>query len=208
MKWNPQKPCGSTRDHLEPVDCGLQRREEHAGALCVSSPWSSRDFGMTVLLWPCLWLQSWVYVTRETLVTKIGEIPLLAVKVHLVKVYAGALRDKAPWANSSEYKYKTAGWTHFPESWVTSLLIQAKVSLENWCEGSISCVLLSATAWSVAHQTPPSTGFPRQEYWNGVPLPSPPTLGRRILLPLSYLGSPRELDKGLNSLESWNTIHD
>ena len=29
------------------------------------------------------------------------------------------------------------------------------------------------TAWTVANQAPPSMGFSRQEYWSGVPLPSP-----------------------------------
>ena len=28
--------------------------------------------------------------------------------------------------------------------------------------------------WTVAHQAPPSMGFPRQESWSGVPSPSPP----------------------------------
>ena len=37
---------------------------------------------------------------------------------------------------------------------------------------SPSRVQLSATPWTAAHQTPPSTGFSRQEYWSGVPLPS------------------------------------
>ena len=27
--------------------------------------------------------------------------------------------------------------------------------------------------WTVVHQTPPSMGFSRQEYWNGLPFPSP-----------------------------------
>ena len=35
-----------------------------------------------------------------------------------------------------------------------------------------SCALL-ATPWTAAHQAPPSMGFSRQEYWSGVPLPSP-----------------------------------
>ena len=26
--------------------------------------------------------------------------------------------------------------------------------------------------WTVAHQAPPSTGFSRQEYWSGLPIPS------------------------------------
>ena len=38
---------------------------------------------------------------------------------------------------------------------------------------SLSLVRLLATPWTVAHQAPPSMGFSRQEYWSGVPLPSP-----------------------------------
>ena len=35
------------------------------------------------------------------------------------------------------------------------------------------CVLLFATPWTVAYQAPPSMGFSRQEYWSGLPFPSP-----------------------------------
>ena len=38
---------------------------------------------------------------------------------------------------------------------------------------SLSCVQLLATPWTAAYQAPPSMGFSRQEYWSGVPLPSP-----------------------------------
>ena len=38
---------------------------------------------------------------------------------------------------------------------------------------SPSRVRLLATPWTAAHQAPPSMGFSRQEYWSGVPLPSP-----------------------------------
>ena len=31
----------------------------------------------------------------------------------------------------------------------------------------------SATPWTVAHQAPLSMRFPRQEYWSGLPFPSP-----------------------------------
>ena len=34
-------------------------------------------------------------------------------------------------------------------------------------------VWLLATPWTAAYQAPPSMGFSRQEYWSGVPLPSP-----------------------------------
>ena len=36
-----------------------------------------------------------------------------------------------------------------------------------------SCVRLCATPWTAAYQAPPSMGFSKQEYWSGVPLPSP-----------------------------------
>ena len=39
----------------------------------------------------------------------------------------------------------------------------------------LSCVRPSATPWTAAFQAPPSMGFSRQEYWSGVPLPSPPS---------------------------------
>ena len=38
---------------------------------------------------------------------------------------------------------------------------------------SLSRVQLLATPWTAAYQVPPSMGFARQEYWSGVPLPSP-----------------------------------
>ena len=38
---------------------------------------------------------------------------------------------------------------------------------------SLSTVQLLATPWTAAHQAPLSMGFSRQEYWSGVPLPSP-----------------------------------
>ena len=37
----------------------------------------------------------------------------------------------------------------------------------------LSRVRLLATPWTAAYQAPPSTGFSSQEYWSGVPSPSP-----------------------------------
>ena len=42
---------------------------------------------------------------------------------------------------------------------------------------SLSRVWLLATSWTAAHQALPPMGFSRQEYWCGVPLPSPWILG-------------------------------
>jgi hypothetical protein len=38
---------------------------------------------------------------------------------------------------------------------------------------SLSRVRLFVTPWTAAYQAPPSMGFSRQEYWSGVPFPSP-----------------------------------
>ena len=82
---------------------------------------------------------------------------------------------------------------------------------------SLSRVRLLATPWTAAYQAPPSMGFSRQDYWSGVPLPSPkntgvgshsllqeifPTQGsnpgflhcRKILYHLSHQGSLRILE--------------
>ena len=37
----------------------------------------------------------------------------------------------------------------------------------------LSRVRLFVTPWTVAHKAPPSMGFSRQEYWSGLPFPSP-----------------------------------
>ena len=49
---------------------------------------------------------------------------------------------------------------------VADFILEVKVE-------SLSCVQLFATPWTVAHQAPPSMGFSRQEYWTGLPFPSP-----------------------------------
>ena len=37
---------------------------------------------------------------------------------------------------------------------------------------TLSHIQLFATLWTTAHQAPLSMGFPRQEYWSGLPLPT------------------------------------
>ena len=60
------------------------------------------------------------------------------------------------------------------------------------------------TLWTVAHQAPLPMGFPRQEYWSGLPFPSPGDLLTQELnpcllhwwagsLPLHHLGSPQRM---------------
>ena len=69
--------------------------------------------------------------------------------------------------------------------WVT-------ISFSNACKWkvkvkSLSHVRLLATPWTAAHQAPLSMGFSRQEYWSGVPLPSPEDSEDRMTLKIIYL---------------------
>ena len=50
---------------------------------------------------------------------------------------------------------------------------------------SLSCVHLFATLWMIAYQAPPSMGFSKQEYWSGLPFPSPGDLSNPGIKPRS-----------------------
>ena len=50
---------------------------------------------------------------------------------------------------------------------------------------SLSCVQLFVTPWTVAHQAPLSMGFPRQEYWSGMPFSPPRGLLEPGIKPMS-----------------------
>ena len=51
----------------------------------------------------------------------------------------------------------------------------------------LSRVRLLVTPWTAAYQAPPSMGFSRQEYWSGVPLPSPHTECSKSEKHVSYI---------------------
>ena len=55
---------------------------------------------------------------------------------------------------------------------------------------ALSCVQLFVALWTVTHQDPPlSMEFPRQEYWSGLPFPTPEDLPDPGIKP-SFLVSP------------------
>ena len=63
------------------------------------------------------------------------------------------------------------------------------MQVESESEVTQPCPTL-ATPWTAAYQAPPSMGLSRQEYWSGVPLPSP----------VSHLGSPQLRHQPLHQL--------
>ena len=75
----------------------------------------------------------------------------------------------------------------------------------------LSRVRLFSTPWTVAHQAPLSMGFSRQEYWSGLPFPSPGDLPDPGIEPRSPTlqadaltseppGKPKEVEQGINFL--------
>ena len=68
-----------------------------------------------------------------------------------------------PW--DSPGKSTGGGAISFSNAW------KWKVKVKSLCH-----VWLLATPWTVAYEAPPSMGLSRQEYWSGMPLPSPKLL--------------------------------
>ena len=68
---------------------------------------------------------------------------------------------------------------------------------------SLSHVRLFATPWTAAYQAPPSVGFSRQEYWSGVPSPSPITFHNLdiIILFESFSGGSEGKESACNTGE-------
>ena len=64
--------------------------------------------------------------------------------------------------------YNKIFYTNLYPTTATNIIMSEWVKL-------LSCVRLFATPWTVAlaYQAPPSMGFSRQEYWSGLPFPSP-----------------------------------
>ena len=53
------------------------------------------------------------------------------------------------------------------------VFLGSKSTVDSDCSHEIKSVRLLMTPWTAAYQVPLSMGFSRQEYWSGVPLPSP-----------------------------------
>ena len=86
---------------------------------------------------------------------------------------------------------RTLEWVaiSFSNAWKWKVKVKVKL---------LSRVWLLATPWTAAYQAPPSMGFSGQQYWSGVPLPSPNMLSRLVItflprnkrLLISWLQSP------------------
>ena len=81
----------------------------------------------------------------------------------------------------TSYKFYEIPNMHSPP--LKSFLTKKQFILDDTCV--LSCVQLSESPWIVACQAPLSMGFSRQEYWSGLPFPSPRDLRNPGIKPRS-----------------------
>ena len=90
--------------------------------------------------------------------------------------FSSASKPLRPWALTSEspqfksqlFCLGTLCTSYYLNISQLSYFIFEKVKVK-----SLSCVRLFVTPWTVVYQAPQSMEFSRQEYWRGLPFPSP-----------------------------------
>ena len=99
----------------------------------------------------------------------------------------------------------TSQYTRTNKCFTTYLCLLSTTKSQFCMLSHFSHVRLCVTLWIVDHQASLSMGFPKQEYWSGLPCPPPGDLpdprikpeshvsciGRRVLYHQRHLGSPR-----------------
>ena len=148
MKWWDQMPWSSFSECW-----GLSQ--------LFHSPLSLSSRGFTVPLHFLLWLEGPKLVWAK-------DVTLLyqrQAQVHLAK---SCNLPNSLWT-TIDFIYFFLAWTHvgplqMPILWWHSCVCTCSVTQPWW---------LFATLWTVTHQAPLSMEFSRQEYWSGLPFPSP-----------------------------------
>ena len=77
------------------------------------------------------------------------------------------------------------GWLSLQVALFCAVLTTGTRSVVNMYPPNACVLCLFAIPWTVVRQAPLSMGFPRQEYWSGLPFPFPgdlPALGRNLCL--------------------------
>ena len=114
-------------------------------------------FSLQYLYSPIWYSVSWLQTSLHVLLLLLSHFSCVRLCVTLE---TAATRLPHPWDSPGK---NTGVGCHF-------LLQCMKVKSESEVAQSIRP---SATPWTAAHQAPPSMGFSRQDYWSGVPSPSP-----------------------------------
>ena len=124
--------------------------------------------------------KSWTRMSDWTMTNGIGMYTLLYLKRITNKNYciADGTLFNVMWQPGWEGRLGEKG-SMYMYGWVPLLFTQNYHNIVNWLfvvvvvAQSLNHVWFFATPWMVAHQPPLSMGFPRQEYWGGLPFPPP-----------------------------------
>ena len=171
--------------HCDPVDYSL---------LCPwDSPSKTTGVGCRFLLWGIFLTQGWnlhlLYWQADSLPLEPSGKPWKA-ETFAYFVVSQPLKQSSPYRGSINICYMVSGANcrGGTADWRSG--IRKYFELINLCErkwkcSSFSPVWLFATPWTLAPQAPPSMGFSRQEYWSGLPFPSPGDLPNPGIKPKS-----------------------
>ena len=112
--------------------------------------------------------------------------------MHIVSIFVmyysrPALKARVPFSSTWVYLSRKLQKVHGPKCLFANgsqMTNSSQVTLSGSSPGvcvcvhaqSLNCVSLFATPWTIVLQAPLSMGFPRQEYWSGLPFPSPGNL--------------------------------
>ena len=125
------------------------------GGLACCSPWGCKESDMTELL-------NWT----DSPDTKLGNRATAAAKsLQSHPTLCDSIDGSPPGSPiPGSLQARTLEWVaiSFSNTWKWKVKVK-----------SLSCVRPSVTPWTATYQASPSMGFSRQEYWSGVPLPSP-----------------------------------
>ena len=164
LQWCGHEPPGpgGWRNRISP---GASRRSQPCWHLGFSPLELHLDF------WPLvLWVGKWVLFSA-TKVMVIGysnnrKLTQRGMRKMLISESQGFL---TPSKERNNMIIHIQGNKHrIPGRKAMCFKIKQKVKVK-----SLSRVRLFATPWTVAYQASPSMGFSRQEYWSGLPFPSP-----------------------------------
>ena len=151
--------------HQAPLSMGFPRQEYWSGL-----PWPSLgDFLHQGIKPMSLALAGRLFTTEP-----LGKPKFMYTQMHKSKLHnlmrCGQKKEKIQLSRYETYPCQDMRHFHHP---IKFPLISSQLPVK-WSEvKSFSHVWLFATPWTVAYQAPPSLGFSRQEYWSGLPFPSP-----------------------------------
>ena len=115
-----------------------------------------------------------------------------------------AICDNMPWECYAKWSKSGREWQMLYDIMYMWTVNTKLIDTEDMClhAKSFSCVQLSATPWTVAHQAPLSMGFSKQEYWSGLPCPLPADLHYPGIEPASHI-SPALAGRSFTTSTTW-----